>query len=43
MTEDRMIQLAIAEGFANAAIVSTEDIVFDPSFRPYCQENLCGQ
>ena len=43
MTEDRMIQLAIAEGFANAAIVSTEDIVFDPCFRPYCQENLCGQ
>lgn len=43
MTEHEMIQLAIGEGFANAAVVSTEDIVFDPSFRPYCAENLCGQ
>lgn len=43
MTEQEMIQLAIREGFSNAAIVSTEEIVFDPSFRPYCAENLCGQ
>lgn len=43
MTEAQMIQLAIDEGFANAAIVDTKDIVFDPAFRPYCAENLCGQ
>lgn len=43
MTEAQMIQLALDEGFANAAIVDTGDIVFDPSFRPYCAENLCGQ
>lgn len=43
MTEQEMIHLAIEEGFANAAIVDTKDIVFDPSFRPYCAENLCGQ
>lgn len=43
MTEQEMIDLAIEEGFANAAIVDTKDIVFDPSFRPYCAENLCGQ
>lgn len=43
MTEQQIIQLAIDEGFANAAIVDTKDIVFDPSFRPYCAENLCGQ
>jgi len=43
MTQTEMIQLAVAEGFAAAAIVDTEKIVFDPSFRPYCKENLCGQ
>ena len=43
MTEAEMIQCAIEEGFAAAAIVDTAQIVFDPSFRPYCEENLCGQ
>ena len=43
MTENEMIQLALEEGFAAAAIVDTTQIVFDPSFRPYCEENLCGQ
>lgn len=43
LTDEQMIQLAEQEGFAAAAIVSTEQIVFDPMFRPYCEENLCGQ
>ena len=43
MTEAEMIQCAIDEGFANAAIVDTSQLVFDFSFRPYCAENLCGQ
>lgn len=43
MTANEMIALAVEAGFANAAIVDTKDIVFDPSFRPYCAENLCGQ
>lgn len=43
MTEKEMVQCAIEEGFAAAAIINTKDIVFDPSFRPYCEENLCGQ
>ena len=43
MTEAEMIQCAIDEGFAAAALVDTTQIVFDPSFRPYCEENLCGQ
>lgn len=43
MTDQEMIQLAVAEGFAAAAIVDTAKIQFDPSFRPYCAENLCGQ
>lgn len=43
MTHEEMIQLAVSEGFAAAEIVDTRDIVFDPMFRPYCEENLCGQ
>lgn len=43
MTQKEMIAHAVAEGFAAAAITDTRDIVFDPAFRPYCAENLCGQ
>ena len=40
---EELISAALEEGFAAAAIVDTDKIVFDPSFRPYCAENLCGQ
>ena len=43
MTNEQIIQCAIEEGFVSAAIVDTSEIVFDPVFRPYCAENLCGQ
>lgn len=43
MTSEEMIRLALEEGFANAAIIDTGEIVFDPSFRPLCEENVCGQ
>ena len=43
MTEEEMIALAVAEGFAGAAVIDTDKIVFDPMFRPFCEENLCGQ
>lgn len=43
MTHMELITLAQEEGFAAAAVVDTDKIVFDPSFRPYCAENLCGQ
>lgn len=43
MTHQEMISLAVAEGFSAAEIVDTTQIVFDPMFRPYCEENLCGQ
>lgn len=43
MTHEEMIRLAAEEGFAAAAVVDTTQIVFDSSFRPYCEENLCGQ
>lgn len=43
MTKEQMIQYAIDEGFAAAAIVDTHEIPFDDTFRVYCEENLCGQ
>lgn len=43
MINETMIQYAVEEGFAAAAVVDTQQIVFDPAFRPYCAENLCGQ
>ncbi len=43
MTNEEMLRRAYDLGFAAAAVVGTEEIVFDPSFRPYCEENLCGQ
>lgn len=43
MTEQRMIDLAAAEGFAAAAVTGTDNLVFDESFRAYCKENLCGK
>ena len=43
MTEKELLQSALELGFANAAIVDTEDIIFEPAFRPLCAENLCGK
>jgi len=43
MTHEEMLAWAVEEGFSAAAVVDTDQIVFDPSFRPYCAENLCGQ
>lgn len=43
MTDRQMIALAESAGFSAAAVVDTHQIVFDPMFRPYCEENLCGQ
>ena len=43
MTEQEMIRAAVALGFSAAAVADTRDIVFDPTFRPYCEENLCGK
>lgn len=43
MTDRELIQLALEENFAGAAVVDTRQIPFDFSFRPYCEENLCGQ
>ena len=43
MKEQEMIDLALELGFANAAVMDTKDLIFMPSFRPLCAENLCGK
>ena len=42
MNEQDMIQLAMREGFSAVALMDVKDIVIDPVFRPFCEENLCG-
>ena len=43
MTKENMIRMAAEEGFAAAAVIRTEEIPLDASFRPLCEENLCGK
>lgn len=43
MDTGKLTELALETGFANAAMIKTENIVFMPSFRPLCAENLCGK
>ena len=43
MNEEEMMAFAAGCGFEKVAVVDTKELVFDPSFRPYCEENLCGQ
>lgn len=43
MTKEQILALAKEEGFCGAAVIETSRIVFDRAFRPYCEENLCGQ
>lgn len=42
MTDSQIVALA-EQSFAAAAILPTEQVYLDPAFRPYCEENLCGQ
>ena len=43
MTHETMTGMAAEEGFAAAAVITTAEIPLDASFRPLCEENLCGQ
>ncbi len=43
MNEQEIVRLAEEAGFANAAFVDTDRITFVPSFRPLCEENVCGK
>ena len=42
MDTERMITIAIEEGFADAAVISTDELVFRPDFRMLCEDNACG-
>ena len=37
-----LIKEALSMGFANAAIMDTQDLVFVPEYRQFCEDNLCG-
>jgi len=43
MNHSEIIEAALASGIHQSAIIETAKIVFDAAFRPYCEENLCGQ
>ena len=43
MNEQEIIALAAELGFANATLVDTGSVTFLPSFRPLCEENVCGK
>lgn len=42
MTDAQLLALAKDAGF-EAAIIPTNEIVIEPSFRPFCEENRCGK
>ena len=42
MDRDRMIELGREAGFAAVEVISTEDLVFNHSFRMFCEQNACG-
>lgn len=39
---EEMLRLAYEIGFADAAVISTEELVFVSEYRKYCEDNLCG-
>ena len=43
MTQETLLALARELGFYRAAVVDTADIAFEPSFRRFCEDNLCGK
>ncbi len=42
MNRDALLRIAEETGFT-AAVCQTADIPVDPTFRKYCEENICGQ
>lgn len=42
MTPQVLLDLAKAEGFLSA-VIDPKEIPVDPSFRKFCEQNLCGQ
>lgn len=43
MDEKKLIDLALELGFADAAVIDTDRLVFVPAFRTLCEENQCGK
>lgn len=42
MTDDRLLEMAQAEGFSSA-LIDPKEIPVDETFRKFCEDNLCGQ
>lgn len=42
MTDNEIINKALALGFVKAAIIDVDKLVCVPEYRKYCEENLCG-
>ena len=43
MDGKKLVDLALELGFADAAIIDTDKLVFVPAFRTLCEENQCGK
>lgn len=43
MNQQSIIQLTQGEDFSAVALIDMDAVVFEPSFRPYCEQNLCGK
>ena len=37
-----MLDKALANGFAKAAVIDAKELVYVPEYRKFCEENLCG-
>ena len=42
MQKEEVERLSREAGFSHAAVIPVSSLVFDPSLRRYCEENLCG-
>ena len=42
MRKEEMERLAQDAGFTNMGVIPADHLVFDPSLRKYCEDNLCG-
>lgn len=42
MLDKELIATALNIGFSSAAIIDTAQLVYNPQFRNYCEDNFCG-
>ena len=43
MDGKKLMETALELGFADAALIRTDELVFIPAFRALCEENECGK